>query len=73
MSSTNLIESCSSHTQSLICRVKRWRDGQMFLRWMGASLLVAQSNFRKVRGFQQIPTLISALENFYLELLKHAA
>jgi putative transposase len=73
LSSTNLIESCFSHTQSLICRVKRWRDGQMFLRWMGASLLVAESNFRKVRGFQQIPLLIAALENFHLDLLKHAA
>jgi hypothetical protein len=45
----------------------------MFLRWMGASLLVAESNFRKVRGFQQIPLLIAALENFHLDLLKHAA
>jgi hypothetical protein len=26
-----------------------------------------------VRGFQQIPTLIAVLENFYLDLLKHAA
>jgi putative transposase len=73
LASTNLIESCFSHTQSLICRVKHWRDGQMFLRWMGTSLLVAESNFRKVRGFQQIPTLIAVLENFYLDLLKHAA
>lgn len=73
LSSTNLIESCFSNTERLICRVKRWQDGAMFLRWMGASLLVAESSFRKVRGVQQIPMLITALENLHLELLKHAA
>jgi putative transposase len=73
LSSTNLIESCFSNTERLICRVKRWQDGAMFLRWMGASLLVAESSFRKVRGVQQIPMLITALENLHLELLKNAA
>lgn len=73
LSSTNLIESCFSNTQGLICRVKRWQDGAMFLRWMGASLLVAESSFRKVRGVQQIPQLMSALENLHLEFLKNAA
>jgi transposase-like protein len=73
LSSTNLIESCFSNTERLICRVKRWQDGAMFLRWMGASLLVAESSFRRVRGVQEIPRLITALENLHLELLKHAA
>ena len=66
LSSTNLIESCFFNTEGLICRVKRWQDGAMFLRWMGASLLVAESSFRKVRGIQQIPQLITALENLTL-------
>lgn len=73
LASTNLIESCFSHTESLIARVKRWHDGQMFLRWMGASLLVAESNFRKIRGFQQIPRLIAALETLHLANQPNAA
>ena len=73
LSSTNLIESCFSNTERLICRVKRWQDGAMFLRWMGASLLVAESSFRRVRGVQQLPMLITALENLHLEMLKVAA
>jgi putative transposase len=71
--STNLIESCFSKTQSLIGRVKRWQDGAMFLRWMGASLLVAEAGFRKVRGFAHLPQLMAALENFCLAQQKHAA
>jgi putative transposase len=73
LSSTNLIESCFSNTERLIFRVKRWQDGAMFLRWMGASLLVAESSFRRVRGVQQLPMLITALENLHLEMLKDAA
>jgi putative transposase len=73
LSSTNLIESCFSNTERLICRVKRWQDGTMFLRWMGASLLVAESSFRRVRGAQQISRLLSALQNYNLESLKQAA
>jgi transposase-like protein len=73
LASTNLIESCFSRTESLIGRVKRWQDGAMFLRWMGASLLVAESGFRRIRGFKQLPKLIAALEAFHLVQTKHAA
>ena len=34
--------------------VKRWRDGQMLLRWIGAALHEAQRGFRRVRGHRDL-------------------
>jgi len=42
--------------------VKRWRDGQMVLRWVGAALLQASGAFRRVRGMRDIPKLCAALD-----------
>ena len=60
-SSTNLIESCFSRTESWTRRVKRWRDGKMVMRWGAAALLVAEAGFRRVRGCDHMPSLIQAL------------
>ncbi len=59
--STNLIESCFSRTESWTHRVKRWRDGKMVMRWGAAALLVAEAGFRRVRGYDQMSSLIQAL------------
>lgn len=59
--STNLIESCFSRTESWTHRVKRWRDAKMVMRWGAAALLVAEAGFRRVRGCDQMPSLLQAL------------
>ena len=56
------IESAFSTTADLTRRVKRWRDGDMRIRWATAGLLRAESKFRRLRGFREIPQLIHALE-----------
>ena len=61
--STNLIESCFSRTEELTRRVKRWRNGEMFLRWTGAALLFAEKGFRKVRGYRHLHQLSASLKN----------
>ena len=61
--STNLIESCFSRTEELTRRVKRWRSGEMFLRWTGAALLFAEKGFRKVRGYRHLHQLTTSLKN----------
>jgi putative transposase len=61
--STNLIESCFSCTEELTRRVKRWRSGEMFLRWTGAALLFAEGGFRKVRGYRHLHHLSNSLKN----------
>jgi putative transposase len=60
--STNAIESmigiCREHAKN----VKRWRDGQMALRWCAAGMVEASAQFRRVNGHLHLPTLRAALE-----------
>jgi putative transposase len=60
--STNAIESmisiCRDHTRN----VKRWRDGQMVLRWCAAGMVEASKQFHRVKGHLQLPVLREALE-----------
>ncbi len=42
--------------------VKRWRDGQMALRWCAAGMLEASKQFRRVNGHLHPPALRKALE-----------
>ena len=60
--STNAIESmigiCREHAQN----VKRWRDGQMALRWCAAGMVEASGQFRRVNGHLHLPALRTALE-----------
>jgi putative transposase len=60
--STNAIESmisiCRDHARS----VKRWRDGQMALRWCAAGMVEAGKQFRRVNGHLHLPALREALE-----------
>jgi hypothetical protein len=42
--------------------VKRWHGGDQRERWIGSGLLIAQKQFRRVRGHKQIPELLRVLE-----------
>jgi putative transposase len=53
----SMIEICRDHSSN----VKRWRDGQMTLRWCAARMLEATKQFRKVNGFLHLPALRRAL------------
>jgi putative transposase len=43
-------------------RVKHWSSGEMALRWAAAGMLAAETQFRRVRGFRELPQLAAALE-----------
>ncbi len=60
--STNAIESMISICRDHARNVKRWRDGQMALRWCAAGMLEASSQFRRVNGHLHLPALRTALE-----------
>jgi transposase-like protein len=62
LSTTNPIESALSVAAKVTARVKRWRDGDMRLRWCTAGLLRAEERFRRVKGHKQLPLLLAALE-----------
>jgi transposase-like protein len=59
--STNAIESMIEICRDHSINVKRWRDGQMALRWCAAGMLEAAKQFRKVNGFLHLPALRAAL------------
>ena len=60
--STNCIESMISVCREHAGNVKRWRDGQMALRWCAAGMVEAGKQFRRVNGHLYLPTLRTALE-----------
>lgn len=60
--STNAVESMISISRDHSRNVKRWRDGQMALRWCAAGMLEASKQFRRVNGHLHLPTLRAALE-----------
>jgi putative transposase len=62
LASTNVIESAFSVVERVCSNVKRWHAGDQRERWVGSGLLVAEKQFRRVRGHKQIPLLLRALE-----------
>ena len=60
--STNTIESMISICRDHAGNVKRWRDGQMALRWCAAGMVEAGKQFRRVNGHLHLPSLRDALE-----------
>jgi len=64
--STNAIESMIEMCRDHSSNVKRWRDGQMALRWCAAGMAEAAKQFRKVNGLMHLPALRKAL-NAYTE------
>jgi putative transposase len=60
--STNPIESMNSVGRSVTGNVKRWRDGQMVLRWTAVGMLEAEKQFRRIVGYRELPILKQALE-----------
>ncbi len=65
--STNAIESMISVCREHAGNVKRWRDGQMALRWCAAGMVEAGKQFRRVNGHLHLPTLRTALERHTAE------
>jgi len=61
--STNPIESMISICRNHCTNVKRWRDGQMALRWCAAGMVEATTQFRRVNGHIHLPKLRAALEH----------
>lgn len=60
--STNAIESMIEICRDHSANVKRWRDGQMALRWCAAGMGEAAKQFRRVNGHLHLPALRRALD-----------
>lgn len=62
--STNAIESMIEICRDHSTNVKRWRDGEMALRWCAAGMGEAKKQFRKVNGFLHLPALRKTLDAY---------
>src|SRR5450631_3504125 len=58
LASTNVIESAFSVVEKVCANVKRWHPGDQRERWVGSGLLVAEKQFRRVKGHKLIPLLL---------------
>ena len=61
--STNPIESMIGRGRDVARNVKRYRTGEMALRWTAAGMSEAQKSFRRVQGFRDLPLLRAALHH----------
>ena len=62
LASTNVIESAFAIVERVCCNVKRWHGGDQRERWVGSGLLVAEKQFRKVKGHKLISLLLRQLD-----------
>ena len=62
---TNPIENLNGAVAHHTRNVRRWRDGQMLLRWIGAALHEATRGFRRVRGHRDLHKLCAALHRHH--------
>lgn len=60
--STNPVESMIEIVRDHARNVKRWQPGDMRLRWAAAGMLEAARQFRRVKGYSQLPQLASAIK-----------
>jgi len=63
--STNAIESMIEICRDHSTNVKRWRDGQMTLRWCAAGMAEAAKQFRRVNGHLYLAALRVALDRHF--------
>ena len=59
---TNPIENLNGSIAHYSRNVKRWRDGQMTLRWVASALSDAKDRFRRLKGHSDMRRLLAALD-----------
>ena len=58
---TNIAENMMGTIRRVTRNVKRWRNGEMALRWVAAGMMEAAKGFRKLKAHKQLPALKAAL------------
>lgn len=70
---TNLLESVMARVEEKTARVDHWRTSDQKLRWCSAALLAVEAQFRKVKGYTNLPLLAKALEAKITPSIRDAA
>jgi transposase-like protein len=63
LQSTNPIESMIGTVRHTSRNVKHWQNGDMCLRWTAAGMLQAETQFRKIIGYQDLAKLALTVEH----------
>ena len=63
-----MIEIVRDHARNL----KHWQPGDMRLRWAAAGMLEAAKQFRRIKGYTQLPQLASAIKKATAKTGDHA-
>lgn len=63
LSTTNPIENLNDRVRTVTRRVKRWRGGEMILRWVAVGLMEAERGFRALKGKADMPRLVAILRS----------
>ena len=63
LESTNPCESMIESVRRTSRNVKRWRSGEMALRWIAAGMLEAERQFRRIIGYRDLARLAVAIEH----------
>lgn len=63
LSSTNIIESSFSRAKHRLRRITHFSSGAMALRWIASALLIAEENFRTLKGHKDLWMLKTALDH----------
>ena len=58
---TNPIENLNGSIAHYARNVKRWKSGQMTLRWVASAFSDAAGRFRKLKGYSDMKSLLSTL------------
>jgi transposase-like protein len=61
LSTTNPAESLMSMLRGFAGRVKKWESGNQVLRWMACGCITIEPKLRRIKGYKQLPFLISSL------------
>lgn len=61
LATTNCVENFIGTIRQVTRNVKRWRGGSMVRRWVGLAVAHAQTRFRKIKGYRDLPVLALAL------------
>lgn len=62
LATTNIVESPQAGVRMRTRRVCRWRDAAMVKRWVAASFLATEKNFRRLMGYKDLWMLQAILE-----------
>jgi putative transposase len=65
---TNIIENMMGTIRSVCRNVKHWGSASMALRWTAAAMLEAKKGFRRLKAYQQLPALRTALAAHQVKL-----